>query len=297
MSKEDAERFVQEPARFIDEFIKAYVAESPGNRLALIDGSPIFEEPIVGFADGDDPLFSDYKKIIGPFHLAPREILEQSLSMAGDASKKEVGEISVICWALPVTKRTRVTNSDRDNWPSLRWSHTRQYGEELNESLRRQLVSFLTKKGFFAIAPQVSPLWRRFMDLPGGPTSNWSERHALYVAGMGTFGLSDGFITAKGKAMRCGSVVVNLGMPPTPRRYRSHTDNCPFFTDRSCGICIDRCPAGAITVKGHNKILCYRYAHEHIGHLREWYGVERYGCGLCQTGVPCESRIPPAASE
>jgi len=37
--------------------IKQFVAESPLNRLRDIDGSPMWDEPLVAFADGDDPLF------------------------------------------------------------------------------------------------------------------------------------------------------------------------------------------------------------------------------------------------
>lgn len=296
MPKKETRQFEENPAPFLEEFIKSYVAESPANRLFLIDDSPIFEEPLIGFANGDDPLFYDYKKIIGSFHFAPREILERSLSMPANSLPKKIEDISVIGWALPIVKRTRATNATRDNWPSLRWSHSRHYGEEFNQSLRQQVVSFLAQRGYSAVAPLLSPLWKVFRSYPGGPTSNWSERHALFVAGMGTFGLSDGFITPRGIAMRCGSVVVNLKIPATPRKYRSHTENCPFFTDKSCTVCIDRCPAGAITGSGHNKTLCDSYGHEHIAHLRQWYGVEHFGCALCQTGVPCESKIPPATT-
>ncbi len=42
----------------------------------MIDDSPIFEAPLVAFADGDDPLFYEYKdRIIGPLHMIPREII------------------------------------------------------------------------------------------------------------------------------------------------------------------------------------------------------------------------------
>jgi epoxyqueuosine reductase QueG len=41
-------------------------------------------------------------------------------------------------------------------------------------------------------------------------SSNWSERHAAYTAGLGTFGLCDGLITPLGKAMRVGEGVRNF---------------------------------------------------------------------------------------
>ncbi len=297
MSKGKTTRFEEEPAHFIEEFITTNVTESLENRLCFIDDSPIFEEPLVGFADGEDPLFYEYKKIIGLFHLTPREILEQSLPLTPYQPKEVTGDISVICWALPIAKRTIASNARKDAWPSLRWSHTSDYGKKFNLNLMQRLVTFLNGEGCFAVAPVLTPLFWRLENRLGEPTSNWSERHALYVAGMGTFGLSDGFITPRGKAVRCGSVIVNLQLPPTPRKYGTHTENCPFYSDRSCGVCIDRCPAGAITGSGHDKIQCRNYRFEHLGHLRQRYGVETVGCGLCLTGVPCESKIPPAATQ
>ena len=83
--------------------------------------------------------------------------------------------------------------------------------------------------------------------------SSWSERHAAHAAGLGTFGLCDGLITAKGKAMRVGSVVAKISIEPTPRPYADHRAYCLFFADGTCGKCIDRCPVRAITESGHDK--------------------------------------------
>jgi epoxyqueuosine reductase len=296
MPGDERTEFEKNPAQFIKAYLTEIVAQDPQNRLFMVDNSPIFYEPLIGFADGDDPLFYEYKeKIIGPFHFTPRELLEKYVPYSSGSTHTDTKKISVICWALPINERTRKTNASKETWPSIRWAHTRYYGEQFNDCIRQQVVSLLTRLGYLAIAPILSPLWKWLHNFPGGPVSKWSERHALYAAGLGTFGLSDGFITEKGMAMRCGSVVVNLDLPPTPRIYTSHTDNCPFFTDKSCGVCIDRCPAGAITQKGHNRRICQVYLRDHIAHIKQRYGVEIAGCGLCQTNVPCESSIPSNA--
>jgi len=67
-------------------------------------------------------------------------------------------------------------------------------------------------------------------------------------------------------------------------------------TLKSCGVCKDRCPAGAITVAGRNKHVCFSYMNDYIGHVKGRYGVEITGCGLCQTRVPCELKISLAAT-
>ena len=130
-----------------------------------------------------------------------------------------------------------------------------------------------------------------------GPFSNWSERHIAYAAGQGTFSLSDGFITERGIAHRCGSVVTTAELPPDARTATGPFANCLYYADGSCGNCIERCPAGAISEKGHDKIKCGAYLHD-IGYdpqqFANGYDLERSvaGCGLCQTKVPCEGRNP-----
>lgn len=282
----------RDPNGCVGRYLRDFVRTSPQNRLAQLDDGPIFDSPLVGFADVDDPLFAAYKHIVGSFYLSPHEFTQGATPLDGPPIASWTAA-SVICWVLPVAGRTRRSNTTSASEPSALWAHTRFYGEAFNDEVRRSLVSFLTAHGYSAVAPVLSPLWRRFMDDPGGPTSNWSERHACYVAGLGTFGLSDGFITDRGQAMRCGSVITGLRLDPSHRGYMSHTENCPFHTDGSCGACIDRCPPGAISETGHDKKKCRDYQEDRLRHLREEYQVAVTGCGLCQVGVPCEDRIPP----
>ena len=56
---------------------------------------------------------------------------------------------------------------------------------------------------------------------------------------------------------------------------------------------------GAIGDGGHDKILCMKYHADVITKLcKERYNYEGYRvCGLCQTGVPCESGIPGGKEE
>lgn len=263
--------------------IKGFVATSPLNRLAQIDGTPMWDEPLVGFADGEDPLFALYKGVVGDFHLTPRQALA---AHAGADAGAAAAPVTVVSWILPTTEATRRSNTDMRNGPSLRWNHTRFAGEDFNNHLRRHVVAFLVGRGHAAVAPVDSPLFRS-----ANLASTWSERHIAYAAGLGTFSLSDGLITARGIAHRCGSVVFVGGCTPTPRPYTHYQQFCT-----RCGECIARCPVGAISERGHDKKKCSDYL---LTTLAEWvkkpgspYMGAYSACGLCQTYVPCERQIP-----
>ena len=143
------------------------------------------------------------------------------------------------------------------------------------------------------MAPVFLPNFKHLLDEKVGYA--WSERHIAYACGLGTFSLNDGLITPKGMAVRIGSVVTLLKLMPSEKRYQHHRENCLQFRNEKCGKCISRCPAGAITEKGHDKDKCYEYINsEPLKAKYLEYGLQnpRPACGLCQTGVPCEFGIP-----
>jgi epoxyqueuosine reductase len=202
-------------------------------------------------------------------------------------------ELAVISWVLPQTEATKADNRAEDVYPAERWARSRIMGEEFNDLLKRRVAEALTEAGYPAIAPGISPAFQSVSSERFVYSSTWSERHAAYACGLGTFGLSDGLITPLGKAMRVGSVVVRAELPPSPRPYTDHQAYCLFYAQGTCGDCIQRCPVGAITEAGHDKRLCSAHLTRTRAHVRDEFGFAGYGCGLCQTGVACESGIPP----
>ena len=55
------EKVEKDPAQFIEQEIKKFVRTSPDNRLQFLDDYVMWDEPLVHFADGDDPIFTEYK--------------------------------------------------------------------------------------------------------------------------------------------------------------------------------------------------------------------------------------------
>lgn len=270
--------------------IQDFVATSPSNSLKNPENEKAWAEPLVGFSRGDDSLYALYKEVIGPFHWTPLEIF--SLAFPGIAVEPQ--ELSIITWVLPHTESIKAELRRESVNPSEKWIRARIHGEACNDALRRHLAAALNAAGYAAVAPALFPGFKIEKSERYGMAASWSERHAAYAAGLGTFALCDGLITPKGKAVRCGSVVARLPIPATPRPYGTPYAYCLFYSQGSCGACIRRCPAQAISKSGHDKPACIQQCAIARQYAATHFNLDGYGCGFCQTRVPCESQIPKA---
>jgi len=208
-------------------------------------GIKIFEAPIFAFGSAEDEYFTLLKdsKVIGEHFLIPEE-----------------------------------------------WLHGRIEGQALINKLSTYLKSELISKGYNAVAPSIDErFWSRgpFNKESSHPdlsfTSNWSERHAAFVCGLGTFCLSKGLITRAGVAGRFGSIITDLPLTPDKREYEGIYEYCSM-----CGACAKNCPVNAISLEnGKNHSICCKFLDITAEKCKP-----RYGCGKCQIGVPCESKIP-----
>jgi len=125
-----------DPVRFFNDLIKDYIAHSPNNEMPGFPGERIWDEPLVGFADGDDPLFQEYKQIISPFHQTPREALEAHLKKVANGYPRPE-KVTAVAFILPSTQATRESMRRESQVCSLRWNYTRHYGQECLNRLSR----------------------------------------------------------------------------------------------------------------------------------------------------------------
>lgn len=258
-----------------------FVENSEGNtitkEIALsekVAGVKMYEAPILAFGAADDEYFSSLKdpSVIGNHFSLPKEWLP--------------GSKTVISIFLPFTEEVKKSNSLDLSWPSEAWLHGRIEGQVFLNNLCQHIRSELIKAGYNSIVPCLDG---RYWVKINGPTaaesftSNWSERHIAFVCGHGTFGLSKGLITKKGIAGRFGSIITELEMPPDRREYKEIYEYCS-----RCGACVKNCPVDAISLdKGKNHKICSDFLDKTLEEHKP-----RYGCGKCQTGVPCEGSIP-----
>lgn len=277
----------------ITEYIESWMGSRANNAIEPASELQAFSKPLVGFASGEDDLFGFLKADIGfEFYWTP----EEAFSIAFPEENVRSNELSVIAWVLPQTKHTRLEQRKAKDLPSIEWSKARYYGEKVNENLRMSVVGWFLGQGYLACSPVLLPQWSKTLSNKYGLASCWSERHTAHVCGLGTFGLSDGLISPAGKAIRVGSVIVRKRYVPTPRSYKKYNEWCLFHSNGKCLACIQRCPAGAISEAGHDKVKCK----EHIRNVtavhveQEQLGFRVNSCGLCQTKVPCEFQNPIA---
>jgi epoxyqueuosine reductase len=271
---------------FIDK-INSFLENDQSNKMIKLDGSYIFEPNVlVGIVSGDDPIYIKYKEIIGDFHLTPSEAYEWYCKKEDKEYSSQ--ELSVIAYILPINQKTKEENFIYSKEiPSERWAHTRLFGEQANMNIQKYLVEELAKLEIDAFAPTLDN--KLFKINRNIWASNWSHRHSCFAAGLGTFGLSDGFINSRGKAMRCGSIIVNLKLPSDANSRASD----PYEYCNNCGDCIIRCPVHAISFEHrHDKVVCSKHVMGTIPYIQKTYGINIYACGLCQVAVSCSDGIP-----
>jgi len=241
-------------------------------------GMKIYDPPLVAFASASDELFLKMKepKAIGSHFMLPSEWL--------------AGAKTVISIFFPFTDNIREANKLDMSWPSNEWMHGRIEGQVLIKNVCLYLKSEIELAGYNAISP---PFDSRFITTTSKAlviedksiffTSNWSERHAAFVCGLGTFGLSKGLITEKGMAGRFGSLITSLEIKPDTRKYDSLYGYCIM-----CAKCAKNCPVHAISKEeGKNHSICSNFIDTVMEKHKPWYG-----CGKCQVNVPCEKRTP-----
>lgn len=276
-------------AAWVEHLIRRYWATNPQNRLKTGSDEKAWDEPLVGFARANHPLFAQLAKDLSPFYWTPA----QAFQLAFPDSPEQAEDLCVISWVLPQTAATRADQRQVDKLPAERWARSRDFGERFNCALRLHIAATLTAAGYKSMAPDRLPEFGIRRSDSIGIASNWSERHTAHIAGLGTFGLSDGLITPRGKAVRFGSVVARIDLPATQHAYDNHHAWCLWYAKGTCGICAQRCPADAISGAGHDKDKCFDYIQRVTApYAQHTFGTEATPCGLCQVHVPCEERIP-----
>ena len=219
-----------------------------------------YREPVVGYASASDPIFHEMKKIIGSHHLHPKEIFPEAKT--------------VVSFFLPFEKELVKLNW-RSQEPVQKWIQAKGETDRLIGEINERLKAELAKDGVKSVVPSVL-----FDYKSKGFTIAWSHKSAAYAAGLGTFGVHHMLITRAGCAGRFGTLLISAEIPPTPRPTEEF---CRYKKGEKCLVCVDRCPAGALNIKGLDKEKCFRLLRDNAKTFPE---LNQLACGKCATG-PC----------
>jgi len=290
------------------QFLEDTFATSELNRLPeKYGGGRIFSSPLIGVASGNDPIFLEFKELVGPEHFTPVEMWN-----ACGQEELPAEKLRIVSIVFPYVKKIRdesmnIIQLPRVTLPAEIYSIGRNYANEFMFYILKKCNSYFQEKGFMAAAGMLSEAFT--IIVKGTFYSTWSERHAAFATGLGTFSLHEGFITEVGCNVRLASVITNAPLEITPRKYSDPYSNCLYFTKGTCKACIEKCPANAIIENGHDKTKCYNYGQKiarkmkvrlepllkpHPRRVNRKLRPPSYpvGCAFCQFGVPCMDKNP-----
>lgn len=265
----------------IIEEIKAFVAKEN----ATCTMGAIWQEPIAGFADAKGEYIEKLRDIVHPQHQMPEEVLDDAKT--------------VLCYFVPFEKWVAESNESECDGPnetaqmaSPQWAESYELTNAMMARLNEHIINFIHKLGYETkTAPEAAVFYRDEV------ISHWSFRHLAYAAGLGTFGLNNMLITDKGCSGRYNCLVTNIDVEiDEPKKE----ETCLYKKDGTCGACMVKCPAGAISPDGFDRHKCYeqclKNAEVYTGFGSSYDSEEeKYGsevCGKCIAGMPCAHMKP-----
>ncbi len=241
-----------------------------GNKISLFIKNSVmqaqtitrYREPLVGFADAYDHLFTQIKQVVGPYHMHPREILPSAKT--------------VVAFFIPFAEDVVKSNRRDKEVVAREWAVAYIETNRLISQICEQLIQLLQDEGIEALAEKPTHNFNE-RDL----TAGWSHKSVAYVAGLGTFGLNRMLITTSGCAGRFGSLVISAEIPPTPRPTR---ELCRYYREGKCLYCVNNCPIEALQVQYLDKQKCYKRLLEVDNQFSDLDLCDV--CGKCAVG-PC----------
>lgn len=246
--------------------LEAFIAAWVGERVAEAGTETRYRPPLVSFANAADPRFPQLRALAEPTHLLPTDLLPTARS--------------VIAFFLPFAAQTVEANRAHPRYVAHEWVLAYIETNALINQISQGLIAVLTGRG---IAAAAEPATHNFD--PQTLVSRWSHKSVAAVAGLGSFGLHRMLITEAGCAGRFGSVVVDVDLEPTSPPPGPLVNRCTYFADKSCTLCVDRCPVRALTLDGLDKQLCYRWLLNVADRFQELGFADV--CGKCAVSGPC----------
>lgn len=177
---------------------------------------------------------------------------------------------SVVVFALPVPRGTAAVD------PRIVYGRYNYFSLELLDEIAFRAAAEIEQAIPGAVAvplPSDSPYEYWVPERQEG-RGILSLKHAAVKAGLGTLGRSTLLLNAEyGGMLNLGALLTNLSLEPDPPAEPVCLSNCR--------ICIDGCPAGAISETGVDQSLCRAYTY-----AANERGFDVVNCNACRTRCP-----------
>lgn len=223
----------------------------------------IWRTPSVRYAAAGHPEFPDLKKLVVENHFLPEDFL--------------ANPTVVISYFLPFIDAVATSNID-GYWTSDEWARAYNVTNEMAVHLNEHLVKVVKELGFRAAVPHSAGMMEDVLK------SRWSQRHIARLAGHGTFGINNMLITEQGCTGRFFSVVADL---PVSAGSVVAGERCLYKRNGTCGVCVRRCVADALTPQGFDRWKCHEMCASNAK-----AGKEADVCGKCVVNLPCSFSAP-----
>lgn len=247
----------------IENLIQNYIA----NCKQQDETSSEWKMPVIKYAAADDPMFKELKDAVSEDHLMPEDILP--------------GARTVITYFIPFSNKIANSNIE-GKYSSHQWAKAYVETNQLITELNQHLKNELSERGYQASLIAATNNFDKERLL-----SDWSHRHAAYIAGLGTFGINNMLITEKGCAGRVGTLITDLKIEASERTEKERCLNKAGF---KCSKCVDRCVNGALQEDSFDRHQCYDLLLENdeLHPESELTDV----CGKCSVDLPCSFISP-----
>jgi len=249
--------------------LRQIVSDMVSDAAAAPGGETRYRDPIVGFSGIDFGQFARLREAV-PEHLMPGDLLP--------------GALGLVSYFLPFSKDVEKANA-RSERVAREWAIAYVETNQLLAAIGERLVAALAQRGVRAVAEPPTHVFDK-----SRLHARWSHKSISYMTGIGSFGLNRLLITDAGCAGRFGSLVVDVELS-TDATTRS--ERCLYYHNGSCGMCVKRCPVGALGNDGSfDGAGCYQHMLATDALFPDLPTTDV--CGRCSVGLPCSLRNPVA---
>ncbi len=238
--------------------IRAYVARksvAPGTATS-------WEEPLVGFVSAADPGLGEVRRLLGPTHAMPEDLMSSAAS--------------VVALFVPYTRALARANR-KGELASREWCVAFDETRRMLQDLGRHLQGWLAERGHSLTSIPESHGFD-----PARVAADWSHKHMAVLAGLGRPGRHNMLITERGCFGRAWTYVIDV---PMTSDERVEHEPCMAVAGRECLRCVERCVGDALHPDSYDPHACYAQCLRNDGRFPELPVGDL--CGKCMLGVPC----------